>query len=111
MSLTGFAASPTEFDDEERHIVAPPACSEHSLHHHHQQGHYLGSPQGDRQQVLGGAGGTAIASVDRAIDTEDGKGESAIVITAAQKMLSACTGSLLTSLLGELERLGIPPPS
>ena len=100
MSLPGFAASPTEFDDEERHNVAPPACSEHALHHYHHQ-RYLESRHGDQRQALDGADDTSIASIDRAIDTEDEKGESAIVITAAQKMLSACTGSLLTSLLGE----------
>ena len=111
MSLTGFAASPAEFDDEERHTVAPPASPENPLHHHHhhRQGHYLKSPHGE---LLDGVDDTAIASVvDRTVDTENEKEQSAIVITAAQKMLSACTGSLLTSLLGESDRLGIPSSS
>jgi len=87
MSATGFASSPAEFDDETRHIVAPPACSEHHLHHRHHQEALLNG-------TAPGAG-----------SARDDKDEGEIVITAAQKMLAACSGSLLTSLLGKSMKL------
>lgn len=95
MSVTGFAATPVEFDDEMRHIVAPPACSEHHLHHHHHRmdqimEHGLHEHQTNGRSVVGS---------EKERNTEDDDGE--LVITATQKMLSACSGSLLTSLLGK----------
>ncbi|RPB22430.1 mitochondrial carrier [Terfezia boudieri ATCC MYA-4762] len=87
MSVTGFASSPAEFDDETRHIVAPPACSEHHLHHHHH-----------REALLNGAN-QGIPGVEAVSSAGDDKEEGELVITAAQKMLAACSGSLLTSLL------------
>jgi len=97
MSVTGFASSPAEFDDETRHIVAPPACSEHHLHHHHHHQKALlhGADHGIPQ--IGGV--EATTGVGSARDDKEEEGE--IVITAAQKMLAACSGSLLTSLLGK----------
>ena len=95
---TGFAA---EFDDEIRHIVAPPACSQHHLHHHpyHREEHsFVGNEQSE--VAVGGPGThTHRAAAFTSKDRDEGDGE--IIITATQKMLSACSGSLLTSLLGK----------
>ena len=95
MSVTGFASSPAEFDDETRHIVAPPACSEHHLHHHHHREALLNGADHGIPQVGGVEATTGVGSA------RDDKEEGEIVITAAQKMLAACSGSLLTSLLGK----------
>ena len=93
MSTTAFTATHTEFDDEERHIIAPPACSEHHLHHHHHREKRFADDAHDHDP-LSSTGENAIAQADLPEDDNE------IVITASQKMLSACSGSLLTSLLG-----------
>lgn len=41
-------------------------------------------------------------SMDKMVDPEGNAGDSIVEITASQKMVSAMSGSLLTSLLGEL---------
>ncbi|KAF8465564.1 mitochondrial carrier domain-containing protein [Kalaharituber pfeilii] len=95
MSTTGFAATPAEYEDETRGIVTSPASSEHHIHHHHHREGRSVNSNGDGGGVQTGSGQIAIV----AGPVESGSESKKFVITPAQQMLSACSGSLLTSLL------------
>ena len=92
--MSGFISEPVETDEQAEH-----ATSEHGAPTYH-----IGQRH-DRLRTMGGEDENSVT-----MNTKD-NGEDGVDISAGQKMLSAVSGSLLTSLLGmavlTLNRAGV----